>query len=127
MNHHYIKSTETVHVIGVNYICEFLENAGFEILERHTDPDHHFQLLAKTYRKNMLIAVRTGIYPDTGALDSTVKKQLIQESAQLEAVPHFTGLTLVPLETGDDGGGSPTEGKEYEIIFSGISVVREPE
>ena len=126
MDHH-IKSTETVHVIGVNYICEFLENAGFEILERHTDPDHHFQLLAKTYRKNMLIAVRTGIYPEIGALDSKGKRQLIQESAQLEAVPHFTGLTLVPQETGDDQGDGPIEGKEYKIIFSGISVVREAE
>ena len=48
-----------IHLLGVSYVSNFLDRAGFTILEANTDQNHHFQLLAKINDKSFLIAIRT--------------------------------------------------------------------
>lgn len=127
MDHNNLNSKQNIHKLGVNYICNFLENAGFTIHEVNKSPDHHFQLLVEVNDKSMLIAVRTANYPNIGSIDKKTKKRLIKEAEQLTAVPHFTGLSVKPLEANDIGSNGLTEGQKYKVIFPGISVVHKPE
>ena len=124
--HANLASQRHIHALGVNYIYNFLSNAGFTIHEMNIDPDHHFQILAKANNKTMLIAVRTAYYPHIGVIDQATQEQLIEESEQVHAVPHFAGLALTPLETTDMSVDGSTAGQEYKILFSGISVVSNP-
>ncbi len=119
-------SEKNLHALGVNYIYNFLNNAGFTIHQVNNDPDHHFQILAKTNNKTMLIAVRTAYYPHIGAIDKATQEQLIKESEQVNAIPYFAGLAVKPLETTDMSVDGSTAGQEYKILFSGISVVSNP-
>lgn len=125
MSNKKLKSMQNIHELGVNYICNFLERAGFTIHEVNKDPDHHFQLLAKTGGKAMLIAVRTASYPNVAAIDKKTKKRLIKKAAQLNAIPHFAGLIIKPAVTNDIKADVLNEREKYEIVFPGISVVRE--
>jgi hypothetical protein len=122
-----VASTKHIHALGVNYIYNFLSNAGFAIQEVNMDPDHYFQILAKTNNKTMLIAVRTAYYPCVGVMDRATQAQLIEESEQIHAIPHFAGLAVAPLESADMSVDGSTEGQEYKITFSGISVVSNPD
>ena len=119
-----LNSKQNIHKLGINYISNFLEQAGFTIHEVVKSPDHHFQLLVEVSNKSMLIAVRTASYPNIGSIDKKTKKRLIKEAEQLNAIPHFAGLTIKPLEASDTELDGLPEGEKFEVIFSGISVVR---
>jgi predicted transcriptional regulator len=127
MGYKKLNSKENIHKLGVNYICNFLERAGFTIHEVHDNPEHHFQLLAKVNERSLLIAVRTANYPDTGSIDKKTTKRLIKEAELLNAVPHFAGLTIKPSEINDASADGLSEGQRYNVIFSGISVIRKSE
>ena len=127
MDHNRLNSKQNIHKLGVSYIHNFLEQAGFTIHEVNKSPDHHFQLLVTVNDKSMLIAVRTANYPNMGSINKKTIKRLIEEAEQLNAIPHFTGLTVMPLEANDSGSDGSTEGQKYKVIFPGISVVRKPE
>lgn len=120
-----LKSKHDIHALGVGYICDFLDRAGFVILERNTNPDHHFQLFVKACDRSMLIAVRTAIYPDIGTIDMATKELLVYDAKQKKAIPHFAGLAITPLENNDIQFDGVTEGREYKINFPGILVVRD--
>jgi len=113
-----------IHLLGVSYLCKFLDRVGFTIQEVNTDPDHHFQLLAKTNNKAFLIAVRTDYYPDIGTIDSATQEQLIRESERLNSIPHFAGLTATPIDTNDIEVDGLNEGRGYKFTFYGMTVVR---
>ncbi len=125
--HKKMNSKQNLHKLGVNYICNLLEQARFKILQVNVSPDHHFQLLAEVNDKSMLIAVRTDQYPIVGSIDEKTEKWLIKEAEQLNAVPHFAGLTVKPLEANEIQSDGVTEGQKYQVIFSGISVVHNPD
>jgi hypothetical protein len=123
MDYENSKSQLNIHALGVRYICDYLDRAGFTIQEVNTDPDHHFQLLAKTNNKVFLIAVRTDYYPDIGTIDSATQEQLIRESERLNSIPHFAGLTATPIDTNDIEVDGLTEGRGYKFTFYGMTVV----
>ncbi len=127
MRYKNLNSLQEIHELGVNYICNFLDSAGFTIQEVNKSPDHHFQLLAKVNDKAMLIAVRTANYPNIGSIDKKTKERLIKEAEQLNAVPHFAGITVKPSEANDIEADSLTDRQKYKVFFPGISVVRNPE
>jgi hypothetical protein len=104
-------------------MCDFLKRAGFTIVEVNTDPNHHFQLLAKINEKSFLIAVRSACAPEVGKIDTFTSEKLERESEKLNAIPHFAGLTVAPVENKDTEVGSVTLGQEFRIIFNGISAV----
>lgn len=118
-----LKSKKNVHALGLSYICNFLDHAGFTINEINTDPNHHFQLLAEINEKSLLIAVRSACAPEVGKIDTSIVEKLERESEKLNATPYFAGLTIVPVESEDSEVGSITEGQEFRIIFNGISAV----
>ena len=127
MDHRHLKSTQNVHALGVRYVSNFLHRVGFTIHEVNTDPDHHFQLLTKRKNRTMLINVRTAYYPDVGTLDKATQEQLINESEQLSAIPHFAGLSITELETNNIEVDRFTEDREYKFTFYGITVVHKSE
>ena len=118
------KLEQNIHAFGVSYLCNFLDRSGFTILEVNTNPDHHYQLLAKINGKSLLIAVRTAYNPEMGTIDTSMKEKLLHESEELNAIPHFAGLSVIPLETSDIELENITEGQEFKVLFNGISVVR---
>lgn len=118
-----LKSDKSVHAFGIGYIYTYLSHEGYTIYEVNTNPDHHFQIVAKRDNEFILVAVRTAYYPDTGTIDKVTKKQLIKESNQLNAIPHLAGLAVTPLKTDDLKIDLLTGGKEYEVTFDGITVV----
>ncbi|NNK15253.1 MAG: hypothetical protein HKP52_13525 [Desulfofustis sp.] len=126
-DHKNLNSEQNIHAFGVSYLCNFLDRARFTILEVNTDPDHHYQLLAKINGKSLLIAVRTAYNPEMGALGTSNMEKLLRESEELNAIPHFAGLSLIPLETNDIEVEGITEGQEFKVMFNGISVVRNSE
>lgn len=118
-----LKSKKNIHALGLSYICDFLKRAGFAILEVNTDPNHHFQLLAEINQKSFLIAVRSACAPEVGRIDTYTVEKLKRESKKLNAMPHFAGLTIAPVEKKEMEVDSVTLGQEFRIIFSGISAV----
>lgn len=102
------------HSLGLSYICSFLDHVGFTILKVNTDPNHHFQLLAKINDKSLLIAVRSAYAPEVGTIDTPTLENLVRESEELNAIPHFAGLTV-------------NFGQEYKVVFNGISAVTQSE
>lgn len=113
-----------IHLLGVSYVSNFLNRVGFTILEVNTDQNHHYQLLAKISDKSFLIAIRTAHHPKLGTLDACTMEKLLRESEKLNAIPHFAGLTVVPVDGNDtELDGSP-EGQMLKIIFSGILAIR---
>ena len=122
-----LKSNKKVHALGVSYICNFLNSAGFTITEIHTDPKHHFQMLAEINEKVFLIAVRSACAPEVGKIKASVVEKLERESARLNATPYFAGLTIAPVESEDIEVENITEGQEFRIIFNGLSAVGDPE
>ena len=113
-----------IHLLGVSYLYNFLDRVGFTIQEVNTDPDHHFQLLVETNRRAMLIAVCTAYYPNQGTIGKATQEELIKEAKRLNAIPHFTGLTVAPLETNDIEVDGLDEGRGYKFTFYGMTVVR---
>ncbi len=118
-----LKSKKNIHALGLSYICDFLKRAGFTILEVNTDPNHHFQLLAEINGKTFLIAVRSACAPEVGRIDTFTLEKLERESEKLNAIPHFAGLTIAPVEMKDMEFESVNLGQEFRIIFNGISAV----
>ena len=112
-----------IHLLGVSYLSNFLDRAGFTIVEVITDPKHHYQLWAQTQSKSFLIAVRTAYYPNFGRLDTNTLENLIKESENLGAIPHFAGLAVVPADKNvSDLPGSPKDNM-FDVIFNGIRAV----
>lgn len=122
-----LTSEQNIHVIGLSYICNFLDRAGFAIQEVNTEPNHHFQLLAEISDKSLLIAVRTAYAPEVGTIDTSTIQKLVRESEELNAIPHFAGLTAAQEKTNDIEVEGKTEGQKFKIIFNGISAVRKSE
>lgn len=119
-----LESKQNIHELGVNYIRDLLDRVGFTIHEVNNVPNHHFQIFAQVKNRAMLIAVRTAYYPDFGTLDQAAREELIKESKQLEAVPHFAGLSLTSVKLNDIQEGGVIKEGEFEIIFNGMNVVR---
>lgn len=111
------ESNEKIHALGIGYIYTFLSNAGCKIYEVHTDPDHHFQILAKKDDDLILVVVRTTHHPDVGTIDQATREQLIKESNELGAIPYFAGLAVTPGEKSTIELESPTDGREYQVTF----------
>ena len=122
-----LKSKKKIHALGLSYICNFLNKAGFTIKEINTDPKHHFQLLAEINEKAFLIAVRSAYAPEVGKIKASVVEKLERESESLNATPYFAGLTIAPAESADIEVGNITESQEFRIIFNGLSAVGNPE
>ena len=119
------KDTHDIHSLGVGYICSFLDRVGFTILEYNSKPDHHYQILAHINGRTLLIAVRSDYYPKVGTIDSASLEELVSESDELNALPHFAGLSVQPLDTNDiEVEGVVTKGLEYEVSFNGITAVK---
>lgn len=118
-----LKSKKKIHALGLSYISDILTRAGFTLLEVNTDPNHHFQLLAEINEKTFLIAVRSACAPEVGRIDTFALEKLERESEKLNAIPHFAGLTIAPVEKKDMEVESVHVGQEFKIIFSGISAV----
>jgi hypothetical protein len=116
-------SDQNIHALGLGYIYSYLSREGYAIYEVDTDPNHPFQILAKRENEFIIVAVRSAYHPDIGSIDKTTQQQLIEESDRLNAIPHFAGLTVTPVDTHhlEIDGFAP--GKEYEIIFNGITIV----
>lgn len=127
MDHQNLDYKLNIHVLGVHYICYFLDRVGFTIHDVNRDPNHHFQLFAQINVRAMLIAVRTACLPDVGTLDKATQEELIKESEQLKAVPYFAGLSLAPTNVTDHQVDSISKGGEYNVIFNGMTVVRQLE
>ena len=118
-----LNSKKNIHALGLSYICDFLKRAGFSILEVNTDPNHHFQLLAEINEKTFLIAVRSACAPEVGRIDAFTLEKLERESEKLNAIPHFAGLTIAPVDKKDMEVESVNSDQEFRIIFRGISAV----
>lgn len=118
-----LKSKKKIHALGLSYICDFLNRSGFTILEVNTDPHNHFQLLAELNERSFLIAVRSACAPEVGKIDSVTANKLEKESEKLDAIPHFAGLTIAPVESDNSEADSETESQEFIVIFNGISAV----
>lgn len=112
-----------IHAIGLSYVYNYLSREGYVIYEVNTDPNHHFQILAKGGNDFIIVAVRTAYHPDMGAIDKATRKQLIKESDQLSAIPHFAGLAVAPLDTNKPEIEGFKGGREYQVTFNGITVV----
>ena len=119
-----LESKKNVHALGLSYIHNFLERAGFTINEINTNPNHHFQLLAEINEKSLLIAVRSACAPEVGKIDTSIVEKLERESEKLNAIPYFAGLTIEPVESEEIEVGIITEAQEFRIIFNGISALR---
>lgn len=117
-------SNQSVHLLGVSYLSNFLDRVGCTILEMNTDPNHHFQLLTRVNKKSLLIAVRTAHHPGIGAIDQSTLENLIRESAKRDALPHFAGLSVMPITNNEIDKNGSINGQEYQVIFNGISAVR---
>ncbi len=113
-----------IHLLGVSYVSNFLDRAGFTLVEVNTEQNHHYQLLAKIKDKCFLIAVRTAFHPKLGTLDTGTMEKLLRASEKLKAIPHFAGLTVVSEDGNDTGLAGSSEGHMLKVIFSGISAVR---
>ena len=118
------KSRPTVHELGVKYVQDLLDRVGFEIWDVNKDPTSPFQVFATIVDKVFLIAVRTDCHPNIGKIDNQTREKLITEAETLNAIPHFAGLSLTSLNGSDIEVEGLTEGKEYKIIFYGMTVVR---
>lgn len=118
-----LESGPNIHALGLSYIHSYLSREGYTIFEVNTDPNHHFQILAKKDNEIILVAVRTAYHPDNATIDKATQIQLIQESDQLNAIPHFAGLAIKLLETNYLEIDGCAGGKEYEVNFDGIRVV----
>ena len=68
-----LSSEGNFHVLGLNYVCSFLERVGFVILEVNPDPDYHYQLLTSINDKSLLMAVRTAQAPQVGTINTSTK------------------------------------------------------
>ncbi|MGI9537193.1 MAG: hypothetical protein ACR2PB_08980 [Desulfocapsaceae bacterium] len=113
-----------IHLLGVSYVSNFLDRAGFTILEANTDQNHHYQLLARLNDKSFLIAIRTAHHPKLGILDACAMEKLLRESAKLNALPHFAGLTVVPAAGNDSLLDGSSEDQMLKVLFSGICAIR---
>ncbi len=118
---------QNIHSFGVSYICNYLNRAGFTILEVNYAPNHPYQLLARINEKCISIVVRTACRPGIVTLDYPALESLVRESEELCVLPHFASLTVIPLETTDIEVDEITEGREYRVIFNGISAVHNSE
>ena len=119
-----IDSIQNIHSFGVNYIVNFLDRVGFTIIELKSEPNHHYQLLAKINNKSLMIAVRTAYHPDVGTIDSFTIEKMIEESKELNALPHFTSLSVLPMGTSDMEAGGAIDGQEVKVIFNGLSAIK---
>ena len=124
MDHKHLDSKLNIHALGVNYICNFLDRVGFTIHDVNRDPNNHFQLIAQINDRVMLIAVRIACYPEVGTLYEATQEELIKESEQLKAVPHFAGLSLTVTNVTDSQVDGIAKGSEYDVIFNGMMVIR---
>lgn len=120
---HTLGSDKNFHELGLSFLCSYLDRVGFSILEVNTDPNHHFQLLAKINEKSLLIAVRTAYSPEVGTIDASISEKLVKESNDLNALPHFAGLTIAPEEMNDIEVEGVTLDQKYKVVFNGISAV----
>lgn len=119
-----LELNQNIHALGISYIYTYLSSKNYIIYEVNTDPDHHFQFLAKIDEELVLIAVRAACHPDMGTIDTATHEQLLKESNRLEAIPYFAGLAVTALNktngakmVGVSGGG------EYKIHFDGMSAI----
>lgn len=127
MDHKNLDTNQNIHALGLQYICNFLDRVGFTIHDVNKDPNHHFQLFAQIYDRTMLIAVRTACHPDVGSIDMATQRELLKESKQLNAVPHFAGLSLTETKVTKTQVDDITKGSKYNVIFNGMTVVRQQE
>ena len=113
-----------IHLIGVSYVSDFLDRVGFTIQEVNTDQNHHYQLLVKIIDKSFLIAIRTAHHPQLGGLDAFTMEKLLRESEKLNAIPHFAGLTVVPVDGNNTDPDGSSVDQTLKVIFSGIRAIR---
>ena len=124
MDHKAPEPNLNMHILGVNHVQDLLDSAGFTIHQVNQDLNSPFQLFAKVSDRSFLIAVRTACHPNVGTIDEKTREKLVEESERLNAIPHFAGLSLTSLNGNDNPVGDLTIEGEYEIIFSGMNVVR---
>jgi hypothetical protein len=113
-----------IHFLGVSYVSKFLDRVGFTIVEVNTDQNHHYQLFVKIHDKSFLIAVRTDYHPKLGTLDTCAMENLLRESEKLNALPHFAGLAVAPVDVNDNGQDGSSEDHTLKVLFSGIRAIR---
>ncbi|MBT8353555.1 MAG: hypothetical protein KJO60_03470 [Desulfofustis sp.] len=94
-------SKSHIHALGIDYVQDLLSHAGFVIHNVNKDLSNPTQLLAKISVRTLLIAVRTACYPNVGELDEIFIEKLIKESKELNAIPHFAGLSLTSKNGSD--------------------------
>ncbi len=124
MEHIQLKSRPTAHELGVNYVQDLLDRAGFSIRDVNEALDSPYQLFAEINDKALLIAIRTAYHPNVGKIDNETQRKLISESVRLNAIPHFAGLSLTSMSGSDIQVEGFGEGEEYNVIFHGMTVVR---
>ncbi len=124
MDYKKLDSKQDIHALGVKYICNILDRVGFTIHEVNEDPNYQFQLIAQINDRAMLIAVRTACHPDVGTIDMAAQRELIQKARQINAVPHFAGLSLKEIKVTKNQADDRIRGSEYNVIFNGMTVVR---
>ena len=113
-----------IHLLGVSYVSSFLDRVGFTILEVNTDQSHHYQLFVKIPDKSFLIAIRTAYHPQLGTLDSHAMENLLRESEKLNALPHFAGLAVAPVDVNDSRQDGSSGDRMLKVLFSGIRAIR---
>lgn len=118
---------QNIHSFGVSYVCNYLDRAGFTILEVNYAQNHPYQLLARINDKCISIVVRTACHPDMGTVDYHTLESLVRESEELCVLPHFASLSVMPIKTNNIEVYGITEGQEYKVIFNGISAVHNSE
>ena len=123
MNSENIIADQNIDVLGIGYVYSYLGREGYIVFEVNTDPNHHFQLLAKKEDDVILVAVRTAYHPTFGTIDKAIQEKLIEESERFNAIPHFASLAVTPVETVDLAIDGLTGGKEYKVAFNGITIV----
>lgn len=124
MDHKDLESRLNIHELGINYVRNLLDSAGFAIHEVNEDLNSPFQLFAKVSDRAFLIAIRTACHPNVGTIDDETREKLIEEAEKLNAIPHFAGLSLTSMNGSDIQLEEITTGGEYKIIFNGMNIVR---
>lgn len=113
MEYKKLEFKRNTHELGINYVQDLLDRAGFAIHDVNKDLKSPFQLFTKVSERALLIAVRTAYHPNVGTIDEEAREKLIEESEMLDAIPHFAGLSLISTNVG-----------EHKIFFNGMTVVR---
>lgn len=114
---------EELHDFGIEIVFGCLKNDGYEILDVKTEIGVHPSIIAKIGRELYMVEIVTDVAPKNGELEDQLKKQLIEHSLKMNAIPCLASVGIGACDSERFSASLALRGDAFYANFTGLEFL----